>query len=142
MQMSSASETPVSPATGGAKHSIRRQMLAIGLISAAAVMAVGAGGLWQVAQFSTALDSLVTVSSGVRNHLEADMMHDALRGDVYRAFVAQSDEERAQVQAELAEHARILRCNRPILTSEELSRIRDLSQPGLTSRTAARWAAT
>jgi methyl-accepting chemotaxis protein len=109
MQMSSASQTPVSPATGGAKHSIRRQMLAIGLISAAAVMAVGAGGLWQVAQFSTALDSLVTVSSGVRNHLEADMMHDALRGDVYRAFVAQSDEERAQVQAELAEHAQILR---------------------------------
>ncbi len=36
---------------------------------------------------------------------------------------------------ETAEHARILRCNRPILTADELERIRGLSEPGLQART-------
>jgi len=36
---------------------------------------------------------------------------------------------------ETPEHARILRCNRPILTNEELERIRSLNQPGFESRT-------
>jgi glutamate synthase domain-containing protein 2/glutamate synthase domain-containing protein 1/glutamate synthase domain-containing protein 3 len=36
---------------------------------------------------------------------------------------------------ETPEHARILRCSRPILTNEELERIRSLSLPGFASRT-------
>jgi glutamate synthase domain-containing protein 2/glutamate synthase domain-containing protein 1/glutamate synthase domain-containing protein 3 len=36
---------------------------------------------------------------------------------------------------ESAEHARMLRCDRPILTSEELARIRALDQPGFASNT-------
>jgi glutamate synthase (NADPH/NADH) large chain len=38
---------------------------------------------------------------------------------------------------ETPEHARILRCNRPILTNEELERIRSISLPGFESRTLA-----
>jgi glutamate synthase domain-containing protein 2/glutamate synthase domain-containing protein 3 len=37
--------------------------------------------------------------------------------------------------SETAEHARMLRCNRPILTDDELERIRGLSEPGLQTRT-------
>ncbi len=37
--------------------------------------------------------------------------------------------------AETPEHARLLRCNRPILTDEELERIRGLAQPGFRVRT-------
>src|SRR5690606_5097714 len=36
---------------------------------------------------------------------------------------------------ETPEHARILRCNRPILTNEELERIRSISLPGFECRT-------
>jgi len=36
---------------------------------------------------------------------------------------------------ETPEHARILRCNRPILTNEELERIRGIALPGFVSRT-------
>jgi glutamate synthase (NADPH/NADH) large chain len=36
---------------------------------------------------------------------------------------------------ETAEHARILRCDRPILTNEELARLRAIDRPGLESRT-------
>ena len=36
---------------------------------------------------------------------------------------------------ETPEHARLLRCNRPILTDEELERIRGISLPGFEART-------
>ncbi|MED5262145.1 MAG: glutamate synthase large subunit [Myxococcota bacterium] len=39
------------------------------------------------------------------------------------------------VLEETPEHARLLRCDRPILTNEELQRIRELDRPGLEART-------
>jgi methyl-accepting chemotaxis protein len=44
-----------------------------------------------------------------RTALEADMAHDAIRGDVLRVFVATTDAERAEAAADLADHTATMR---------------------------------
>ena len=50
-----------------------------------AVVVMGCGGLLNMTELVTRLDESATVEHALRNHLEADMMHDALRGDVLAA---------------------------------------------------------
>lgn len=55
-------------------------------------------------------DELVTNSSALRNHLEGDMMHDALRGDVLAAlYLASTRDSRVgtkkEIQAAIVEHS-------------------------------------
>jgi diguanylate cyclase (GGDEF)-like protein len=50
-----------------------------------AVVAIGGIGLWYMTELVTRLDESAVVEHVLRNHLEADMMHDALRGDVLAA---------------------------------------------------------
>src|SRR5450631_1942000 len=50
-----------------------------------AVVAIGGIGLWYMTELVTRLDESAVVEHALRNHLEADMMHDALRGDVLAA---------------------------------------------------------
>jgi diguanylate cyclase (GGDEF)-like protein len=50
-----------------------------------AVVAMGCTGLWYMTQLVTRLEESAIVEHALRNHLEADMMHDALRGDVLAA---------------------------------------------------------
>jgi diguanylate cyclase (GGDEF)-like protein len=52
---------------------------------AVAVVAMGCAGLWYMTQLVTLLEENAIVEHALRNHLEADMMHDALRGDVLAA---------------------------------------------------------
>jgi methyl-accepting chemotaxis protein len=42
----------------------------------------------------------------LRNHMEGDMMHDALRADVLAALLAETDAQKQETQASLADHAR------------------------------------
>ncbi|MBK8229346.1 MAG: hypothetical protein IPK72_01915 [Candidatus Eisenbacteria bacterium] len=77
--------------------------LAVALI---AVIAVEAS-----VQFSHVVEhtaEIETLQSAARNHLEGDMMHDALRGDVLAALLAAAGEgtmSRAEVLASVEEHA-------------------------------------
>jgi methyl-accepting chemotaxis protein len=50
-----------------------------------AVVVMGCGGLLNMTELVTRLDESATIEHALRNHLEADMMHDALRGDVLAA---------------------------------------------------------
>jgi len=50
-----------------------------------AVVAAAGGGLWYMTELVTQLDESTVVEHALRGHLEADMMHDALRGDVLAA---------------------------------------------------------
>ena len=55
------------------------------------------------------LDDVVLSGRILRNHMEGDMMHDALRADVFSVFVAETDAQRLESQMSLAEHARHFR---------------------------------
>jgi methyl-accepting chemotaxis protein len=55
------------------------------------------------------LNAQVTTSEALRNHLEGDMMHDALRADVLAALGARTADDKASVRADLADHAKTFR---------------------------------
>lgn len=52
------------------------------------ILAIGLTAYWVKHQLSATLQQTENSMQALRNHLEADMMHDALRGDVLSALVA------------------------------------------------------
>lgn len=93
--------------------------LGIGLAGAMAAL-----GLWTQTRATAALEQVVAANSALRNHLEGDMMHDALRGDVLGSFVAQTPEERKTASVDVSDHAKRFReCvseNEKIITNPEI----------------------
>jgi methyl-accepting chemotaxis protein len=67
---------------------IRQKMLGLSLIGLAFVLIVGGVGFFAVASLSEDHQALTRSASALRSQLEADMMHDALRGDVLRAMLS------------------------------------------------------
>ena len=68
---------------------------------------VGITGYYGQVHQARVLSDLVIKLAAMRNHLEADMMHDALRGDVLSALYAAANNDlgqKAEIQASLAEH--------------------------------------
>jgi methyl-accepting chemotaxis protein len=55
------------------------------------------------------LTEVLLTNEARSNHQVADMMHDALRGDVLAALLAETDAERAGINASMAEHASTFR---------------------------------
>ncbi|MDL5366902.1 methyl-accepting chemotaxis protein [Xanthomonas sp. NCPPB 2654] len=84
-------------------------MLAI-LVLVAVLALLALGGVGYSAQHGllSAVAAQVTSSDALRNHMQADMMHDALRGDVTTALLAGSRQDDAGIKAaraSLVEHA-------------------------------------
>ncbi|WP_395023022.1 methyl-accepting chemotaxis protein [Dongia sp.] len=65
---------------------IGKRFLIAGIISILALIAVSALGVWGTIEAVRGSAQINTVSTAVRNHMEADMMHDALRADVLYAL--------------------------------------------------------
>jgi hypothetical protein len=63
-----------------------------------AVVAMGGTGLWYMTELVRRLDESAVVEHALRNHLEADMMHDALRGDVLAAQYQTLDRRAATIR--------------------------------------------
>src|SRR5688572_20986755 len=88
----------------------------LGAILAIAVLTVGAFGFVGFTALNTQLAdarALERINGMTRRALEADMAHDALRGDVLRALVVANGggvpADAAEASADLAEHGKILR---------------------------------
>jgi methyl-accepting chemotaxis protein len=77
-------------------------LVAIGVVASVMLTLVGRAGLGQVQH---KLEGQVTASQGLRNHLEGDMMHDALRADVLAALQATTPAQQQAVQTDVADHA-------------------------------------
>jgi methyl-accepting chemotaxis protein len=77
----------------------------LGLLSA---LSIGGVGYWGQQTQGKILEDANVNSKVIRNHLESDMMHDALRGDVLSALRAgqkQDKQEKKAVLRDLQEHA-------------------------------------
>ena len=74
----------------------------------ALLLAVTAGvGFWAAGEQKAQLAGVVVTSTALRNHMEADMMHDALRADVISALrdgMSGDAAARQGVEADLSEH--------------------------------------
>lgn len=118
---------------------IRQKMIASGAISVLAAALLGGIGFWGQTRLADALAENELSVSALRNHLEGDMMHDALRADVLAAFVAEPGDSAAadQVRNDLREHSewfqRALEANSKLPLSSNISQAIADSKPALTT---------
>ena len=83
-------------------------LTAVGPVFAGAIVLAGIDGLRKVEDQTRQLGVL---TAAVRNQMECDMMHDALRGDVFAALLAATPEEHERVGADFADHCAKFRKN-------------------------------
>ena len=89
--------------------SIRTRLLGLGGLGVLATAVVGGVGYWSVVSVGAALEDARVTGTAIRNHVECDMMHDALRGDVLSAILAKDDATKASVREALTEHITLFR---------------------------------
>jgi methyl-accepting chemotaxis protein len=87
------------------KLTIRGRLLCMVAIIVVLFVVLGAVARHGMSAARTGLGSVVLTAQTLRNHLEGDMMHDALRSDVLAALLAETPEDARGVQADLREHA-------------------------------------
>lgn len=93
-------------------YTIRMKLLTFGAVSILLALGIGISGYTGVVKVDTAMDEIVVNSTGLGNHLMADMMHDALRSDVLAALLASGDNNRPEWEStrnDLKEHAELFR---------------------------------
>ncbi len=87
---------------------LRHQIVALGLVGILASALVGGIGLFETGQLADAISETVDMSNALRNSQDADMMHDAIRGDVLLlvegAHTSNAD-QMAEASKSLAVHA-------------------------------------
>ena len=107
--------------------SIRQKFIAFGGLVAVIALTIGAIGYWGINRQTRELEGVVVTSLALRNHMEGDMMHDALRADVLAALHAAAigkTDEFAAVSADVADHAQNFReriaANQELILGEEI----------------------
>ncbi|MDO9236289.1 MAG: methyl-accepting chemotaxis protein [Aquabacterium sp.] len=94
---------------------LRTQILSYGLCGAVTAILVGAIGVWGGLAQSSAQNSMHTASTAALNSMDADMMHDAIRGDAMGAlFASLTHNEAGMVNAQKDLHEHTLRFNKDL----------------------------
>ena len=91
--------------------SIRQKFFGFGGLMAIAAFIVGAIGYWGIVSQADELAEVTVTAQALRNHMEGDMMHDALRADVINALhVALTDKSAMPaVRSDLEDHVKNFR---------------------------------
>jgi len=94
--------------------SIRVRLAILAVMASLALVALGGINYWQTQQLTHALEQATLGQGKIRNQGEADMMHDAIRGDVLEMYYQanQADATPAalqEVRQSLNEHSKTLR---------------------------------
>ncbi len=86
---------------------LRHKLYGFAGLSVAMIVVIAGIGYLGVSSLTTQIGENTQIASALRNHLEADMMHDALRGDVLAALrlgQQASSSDRAELAEELGGH--------------------------------------
>ena len=86
---------------------ISRKMIAVSFATFALGSVSVFGGVWTQTVLTNNVQELDTVNSSVRAHMQADMMHDAIRADVFSALLVDAGQSFTQIdsiQHDLADH--------------------------------------
>src|SRR6185295_2553096 len=73
------------------------------------ITVVAGAGYLASSTFTTGMALTSDRTKGLQNHMEGDMMHDALRADASAALLADSAEAAENLRRELAEHTKTFR---------------------------------
>jgi methyl-accepting chemotaxis protein len=88
---------------------LRNQILALGLVGILMAGVVGSIGLLNSKRLTRAIDDSIGMGLALRSSQEADMMHDAVRGDVLLALLGATNKDEGQIaeaKKALPEHAK------------------------------------
>ncbi|WP_416356804.1 methyl-accepting chemotaxis protein [Aureimonas phyllosphaerae] len=125
-------------------RTVRQKLLAISVAVLFLIVGGMGLGLWSTGRLGAALDASDTAGDIMQNHMQADMMHDALRADVLSAIVGQTGEYKidlAKVRAETAEHVADFQAaierNRQLATAAEIRGVLDALTAPLQDYSAA-----
>jgi methyl-accepting chemotaxis protein len=91
------------------KLTIRARLFLLVALMLALVGVLGANAHRALGIAGADLGKVVRTGSALRNHLEGDMMHDALRADVLAALLAESPAQWESVNSDLIDHSRHFR---------------------------------
>lgn len=119
------------------KLTIAKKLLLMGALIVVSCAGLSLAGFWGLVQLEGTVASITVNTAAVRNHMQADMMHDALRGDVLEALrigEKGTAEEKQEIQKELAEHVKkfqeALKENESQVTSPEAQKaLQDAAKP-------------
>ena len=103
---------------------LRYQILGLGLAGVMAAVLVGGTGLLNANSMAGAIEDAANTSLALQASQEADMMHDAVRGDVLLGLVGALSSDAAQVTAAqkgLQEHTEIFHKNLDFLQTLPIS---------------------
>jgi methyl-accepting chemotaxis protein len=87
---------------------VKKQLIGSLLLTLLTLAIVGTKGYRNSIQWTGDIHDLVNTTQTLRNHLESDMMHDAIRGDVMTSLHAVYSgelDERAAIEADFDQHA-------------------------------------
>ncbi|WP_036250452.1 methyl-accepting chemotaxis protein [Massilia sp. BSC265] len=101
------------------KLSIKHQLYLSYLVTLLFCGVVGAIGYLSVGALDRSMDAISVNGSALRHQMQADMMHDALRGDVLAALMAATPEEHADARRSADEHAAVFKQTMAKLDVEE-----------------------
>ncbi len=85
--------------------SIRSRLFCLVGLMLILMIVLGVSSRHGMSTVGESLQSVVVTSHTLRNHIEGDMMHDALRADVLAALLAESAEDQDEAARNLREHA-------------------------------------
>lgn len=122
--------------------SVRGKLAAYGLLAILCITFCATIAFVNLDKINKAVESQTTFSTAIRNHLESDMMHDALRADVFAALLAESESDFESVNADTADHAGNFRsridANKKLDLPDSLtSKLDDVAEPLATYIAAA-----
>ncbi|MBM3289934.1 MAG: hypothetical protein FJY92_07260, partial [Candidatus Hydrogenedentes bacterium] len=100
---------------------IGRKLFLLSATGLALVFMTGLAGYWGSRNINDGIVAMAVRSGALKNHLEGDMMHDALRGDVLASLLAATPEEQRTVRDDIADHAKTFHENVELNASLDLS---------------------
>jgi methyl-accepting chemotaxis protein len=87
--------------------SIKSRLMVLASICLAFLLTIGTFGIQQIGEMAAAAQKSAISAEAIRHHMEADMMHDALRGDALAAALASSrkqSDRRSAIEKNLSDH--------------------------------------
>src|SRR4051812_44104892 len=91
---------------------VQQKFLGVSQVTSVLTVGLALGGLWGTQVLTARMHDNAVTTAALRNHLEADMMHAALRADVLAALHAARQgraDQRDAVRHDLAEHVDLFR---------------------------------
>ncbi len=114
---------------------IRNKLFGLSFAGLILALSVGISGYWGVSRTGAGLSEVSVTGTALRNHLDANLMHNALRADVLSGLVAETPKEQAAVLSAIEEHSKrfqeALAANKKLNIDPEVKAALEEAQPAL-----------